>query len=194
MTVIGFDVGAAAKGFHGAALDGQRLLDHCQGVDLVEASAFAEQYKPRVVALDSPRRPAAVGQKSRVNEREFARYINLPVFFTPDLETINSNDFYSWMRPGFLLYHLLEERLPQAFLIEVFPTSLWAALLGPRSGRSRAKWSSQALARLKIAGLPERMGQDLRDAIGAAYLAQLYLDRRTVNFSDLVAPDPDNVV
>lgn len=193
MVAVGFDVGAASKGFHGAALSNGRLVDYCQGVSAEEALAFAHKHHPGVIAVDSPRRAAEPGQKSRANERLFSRQVG-SVFFTPDQATIEENDFYSWMRHGFLLYRLLEEKVAQAELIEVFPTSLWKAILGPRDKRSRTKWSSEALAQLNLADLPQQMGQDLRDAIGAAYLGQLYLDRRTINFDDLIAPDPDNVL
>src|SRR2546430_11843098 len=48
------------------------------------------------------------------------------------------------------------------------PTASWTRWLGPRRGESRARWSSRALASRHLRGVPSHLGQDGRDAIGAA--------------------------
>src|SRR5207244_8879341 len=62
--------------------------------------------------------------------------------------------------------------------VECFPTATWTRLAGPRGRRTRAAWSSHALAELGLAGVPAGLGQDGRDAIAAAVTARLLHDGR----------------
>lgn len=112
----------------------------------------------------------------------------MQIFYTPDLKTIKEHPFHSWMLNGFELYQRLEEEVKGAELIEVFPSALWQAEAGLRQGRGKAEWSKTALKAVNIKGVPEPSSQDLRDAIGAAWIAQLYKGQQTVSFEELTVP------
>lgn len=78
--------------------------------------------------------------------------------------------------------------MKEAELIEVFPSALWQAEAGPKGARSKAAWSKAALSALEIQGIPDSISQDLRDALGAALIAQLYKQGKTRSFEELVVP------
>jgi predicted nuclease with RNAse H fold len=95
--------------------------------------------------------------------------------------------FYEWMRRGTELYAALLTAGLTA--IECFPTATWTVLGAPRGGQSRASWSTAALERTELTGIPVRLGQDARDAIGAAYTACLHANGRTdPRFAPIAVP------
>ena len=58
--------------------------------------------------------------------------------------------------------------------VDMFPTASWTRLHGPRGSLARGAWSSAALHSLHLEGVrTRRLGQDDRDAIGAAWTARL---------------------
>ena len=74
MSWAGIDVGGRRKGFHGAAVDGTKVIKgfhRLGGVDEVMRWLFA--IEPEVVALDSPKTCARRGERSRECERELMK-------------------------------------------------------------------------------------------------------------------------
>ena len=184
----GVDVGGRSKGFDAALIDGVRLT--CQrlfGAAAAAAAWLAEQ-RPRLVAVDSPRRPAPPGARSRPDERVLARAV-CGIRYTPDERTLRAphrSDYYGWIANGLELYAALERAgVP---VIECFPTATWTRLHGPRGTRSRAAWSQEALAATGLDGVPARTSQDARDAIGAALTARLHAEGRTESYGEIVVP------
>ena len=183
----GVDVGAAAKGFHLALVDGRRLVGgpaRCRTA--AEAVQLLSAWKPRLVAVDSPLRPAPAGERSRPCEREFARAKICGLRYTPDRLTLRTSPYYAWILNGFVLYRGLTAAGLAA--IECFPTASWTRWYGPRRTTGRAAWSAAALRRLPLAEVPARLDQDERDAIGAALTAWEHDRDLTERFGDLVVP------
>ena len=55
MTFVGIDVGGRRKGFHAAAVDGQKVVKGPNPLRNVNAVlSWLEDVRPKVVALDSP--------------------------------------------------------------------------------------------------------------------------------------------
>lgn len=185
----GVDVGGPRKGFHVAVVDGGRLLAGPvrlkEPKDVVE---FLREWKPRGVAVDSPRSPAPDGQLSREGERRVAREV-CGIRYTPDRRGLEANrTYYGWVLHGLDLYAALTSAQFRA--IECFPTASWTRWAGPRGKAPRSQWSRGALDRLGLANVPARVGQDGRDAIAAAMTA--YADEKNCvdRFGDIVVPKP----
>ncbi len=146
---------------------------------------------PAVVAVDSPKRPALVGKRSRAGERELVRAGICGIRYTPDEESLRGNEvYYGWILNGLRLYEDLGRSpgLAAATVIECFPTASWSRLGGRRGKRTRARWSRAVLHAQGLAGLPPRMNQDARDAVGAAITARLHAAGRTERFGEIVVP------
>lgn len=169
MTWAGVDVGGRRKGFHLAAADETRVLALGRAPDVAGAVEWLAQRRPSLIAVDSPRTTARAGERTRDCERRLAREI-CGIRWTPDEQTVRSgNPYYEWVVHGLELYEaLVVAGLPA---VECFPTASWTRWGGRRGAASRAAWSRATLAGL-VAGLPERGGQDARDAIGAALTAR----------------------
>jgi predicted nuclease with RNAse H fold len=183
----GVDVGAEAKGFHLALIDARRLIDgpeRCPSAD--EAVRRLASWRPHLVAVDSPLRPAPDGERSRPCERAFARARICGLRFTPDRVALRSSRYYAWILNGFALYRGL--RAVGLTAVECFPTASWTRWYGPRGRAPRSAWSQAALRRLPLAGLPRRLDQDERDAIAAALTAREHDHDLTERFGDLVVP------
>jgi predicted nuclease with RNAse H fold len=109
--------------------------------------------------------------------------------YTPNARELRRNaSYYAWIANGLELYAALARASPRWELIECFPTATWSRLGGRRGRRSRARWSGQVLHGLGLRGLPPRMNQDARDAIGAAVTARLYDAGATECFGEIVVP------
>jgi predicted nuclease with RNAse H fold len=188
----GIDVGGRRKGFHGAAVDLDGLIDPPrQMATPAECIEWLHVVKPRVIAVDSPRTCAPDGKTCREGERALAGQI-CGIRWTPAQAKLSNNPYYEWIEHGLELYELL--RTHEAELgwqvIEVFPTASWTVWAGRRGSRSRARWSAAAFADLKLDGLPSRrLNQDDRDAIAAALTARLY-PRGTRAFGEIIVPKP----
>jgi len=187
----GVDVGGRRKGFDVAVLEtGEPVTLSCPPVRLRTAEAviaFLREWKPRLVAVDSPISAAPDDARSRDGERALASAV-CGIRFTPDRTSLASrtDGYYEWILHGLELYEGLRGAGFEA--IECFPTATWTRLGGPRGTTSRARWSDAVLRELPVAHLPTRMGQDARDAIGAAYTARLHARGETETFSELVVP------
>jgi predicted nuclease with RNAse H fold len=189
----GVDVGAA-KGFDLAVIDrgglvaGPRRLRRAP-----EAVRWLEEQRPGVVAVDSPAVPALDGHLSRRGERELVRARICGIRYTPDRAALARNtNYYAWIAHGFELFEALRSAEAEAGwrVIECFPTATWSRLGGPREHRTRAEWSRQALGQQALDGLPARLSQDARDAIGAALTGRLYEEGRTEQYEEIVVPVP----
>jgi predicted nuclease with RNAse H fold len=144
--------------------------------------------EPTVVALDSPRNCAPPGERSRADERALAREV-CNIRWTPPESELAGNPYYEWVEHGLELFAALAAALPDAGLIEVFPTAAWTVWAGPRDGRPRSAWSAAALAVIDPSGLPaRRLSQDDRDAVAAALTAQLHGEGRARSFGQIVVP------
>jgi predicted nuclease with RNAse H fold len=188
----GVDVGAR-KGFDAAVIGEHGLVAGPQRIRERESVLrWLRQQRPRVVAVDSPRVAASEGELSRGCERELVRAAVCGIRYTPSDAALRANEaYYGWILHGFRLYEALEEAAEEMpwEIIECFPTATWSRL-GGRKGkdRSRAQWSREILASLGLSGLPQRISQDGRDAIGAALTARLYDAGQTESFGEIVVP------
>jgi hypothetical protein len=165
------DIGGVRKGFHVALVDDARLVaGPVQRARPADVVAWLRDWRPALVAVDSPRRPAADGRRSRPDESRLAREV-CALRYTPDRAALDADPrYYEWIHHGFALYAaLLRSRLR---VVECFPTAAWTCWLGPRGGEPRARWSARALRSRRLRGVPRRLGQDGRDAIGAALVAR----------------------
>lgn len=187
----GVDVGARNKGFHVAILDQHGYVCGPQrfatGRDVI---AWLAAHDPSLVAVDSPRRPAPAGNKSRPEEKQIAREV-CGIRYTPDRKSLEGgSDYYAWILNGFSLYRSLRQARGAGRPIECFPTATWTRLGGPRGGKPRGTWSAGILAGLGLKGLRSRMNQDERDAVAAAYTAYLADEGMCEEFGDLIVPRP----
>jgi predicted nuclease with RNAse H fold len=190
----GVDVGAG-KGFDLAVIDRDGLVAGPVRIAGVrDVVPWLREWGPRVVAVDSPRSAAPDGELSRPCERELVRARVCGIRYTPDMAALARNPaYYAWIAHGLELYRALEAEEDRVGwkVIECFPTATWSRLGGRRGTRSRARWSSAVLEGLGLAGLPARLSQDARDAIGAAVTARLYDGGRTEAFGEIVVPAAD---
>jgi predicted nuclease with RNAse H fold len=185
----GVDVGGSRKGFHIAVIENDRVvLGGKRVLGVHDAVEQLRRERPVLVAIDAPRRAALDEQRSRECERTFVRAGICALRYTPDLRSINGSQYYEWIRRGFALYAALERVGLRA--IECFPTASWTIWAGQKGLASRARWSSKALGDLHLDGVPSRLGQDARDAIGAAMTARCHAEGRGHAFGDLVVPAP----
>ncbi|MBI2157387.1 MAG: DUF429 domain-containing protein [Candidatus Rokubacteria bacterium] len=182
----GVDVGGRRKGFHAAAVDGRGVIGGpARLLTPGDVVAWLRPLRPRLIAVDSPRRPAPDGRRSRADERALARAV-CSLRYTPDRRALARNRYYEWIRHGFELYAALARAGLRA--VECFPTAAWTRWSGPRGRRPRAAWSARALTRLGVAGVPSRLGQDGRDAIAAALTAHACGRGRAERFGAIVVP------
>jgi predicted nuclease with RNAse H fold len=178
VTWAGVDVGGRRKGFHiavvgpkGLVLGPERAPTAAEVVDLIRGV--------NLVAVDSPRSPAADGSRSRACERELVRAV-CGLRYTPERAVLDGHPYYEWIRQGFELYAALDAAGIHA--VECFPTASFTRWAGPRGRRTRARWTSEAL------GFPVRHGQDGRDAVAAALTARSAALGRVERFGDIVVP------
>jgi predicted nuclease with RNAse H fold len=187
----GVDVGAK-KGFDAAVIDNSGLAaGPARFTDVDELVGWLVRGQPRVVAVDAPCSPAPDGELSRRDERDLAKSRVCGIRYTPDRAALAANEaYYAWIVNGFSLYRALAdaERSARWRTVECFPTATWSRIGGPRGTRTRARWSREVLEGCGLRGTPPRMGQDARDAIGAAITAQLFDEARTESFGDIVVP------
>ena len=179
----GVDVGARRKGFHLALVDADRFLYREQAKSADEAVLILEQWKPALVAVDSPLTPATAG-KSRPEEVCLAKAI-CGIRYTPTRGVVEGGAYYEWIRCGWVLYDVMKQHAIEA--IECFPTASWTVWGGRRSG-TRARWSQGVLLRQGLEGIPDRLNQDFRDAIAAALTARAHTRGASIRFGEIVVP------
>jgi predicted nuclease with RNAse H fold len=190
VTAVGIDVGGRRKGFHACALRGEEIVAGPERItDVKGAVDWVAALAPAVVALDSPRDCAPPGESSRSEERELAREV-CGIRWTPERGRLAGNPYYEWVEHGLELYGALRAAgFDGDSVIEVFPTAAWTIWAGLRAGRPRGEWSADALADLRLVGLPSRrLSQDDRDAVAAALVARLHAEGRTRAFGAIIVP------
>lgn len=190
MTVVGIDVGGKKKGFHGCAIDGERIVAGPQALGGIAAAVeWVAWFEPSTIAIDSPCEAAPAGHKARPDEKQFNQAGICRIRFTPALDQLAGNPYYEWIVHGLALYGALTARLPRTELIETFPTAAWTIWHGPRGRRPRGAWSQDALDSLGLEGAPaRRLSQDDRDAIAAALTARQYEEKKTRRFGRIIVP------
>jgi predicted nuclease with RNAse H fold len=183
----GIDVGGRRKGFHAAVVDAEHVAaGPVRLPNVASVERFLREWKPSVVAVDSPRCTAPDGARSRECERLLARQV-CGIRYTPSRATLDDGDpYYEWIRHGLELYEALAGGPWR--VVECFPTASWTRWSGPRGSRSRAAWSTGALGALGLAGVPRRTSQDARDAIAAALTARCLDQDATASFGEIVVP------
>lgn len=186
------DVGGRRKGFDVAVLDAHDRVHLHRTQDADEVVALTAD--ARLVGVDSPAAWAPPGQASRPDERAFARAGICGIRYTPDegRARARTDDFLDWVWQGLELYDALAAAGTPA--VEVFPTAAWTRWLGPRAGRSRARWSRDGLQRLRADGLtdvPPAASQDARDAVAAALTARQVTEGTVEHFGTMAVPRPD---
>ena len=192
----GVDVGGRRKGFHAAVIDDtsvvrgpERLLEPAD----VVAWLLREARRPALVGVDSPCALALEDGRRRDDERRVARAV-CGIRYTPSPAALarqrekpgQAGRYYEWIEQGLALYDALARAGLTA--IECFPTASWTCWHGPRRATGRTEWSGRALARLGLFAVPSGLGQDGRDAIGAAATARDHERGRTEAFGDIVVP------
>ena len=180
----GVDVGGRRKGFHVAFISRRRLLHLERAPSAAAATALLRAHRPVLVAVDGPRHAAATG-RARDDELAFARAGICNIRFTPTASVVWSNPHFEWVCHGLELYERIDRDGLRA--IECFPTASWTVWGGRRSG-SRAGWSDRVLRRMALGAVPDRLGQDCRDAIGAALTARAHDEGRTRAYGEIVVP------
>ena len=182
---VGVDVGGRRKGFDVAVLDDREvaaLIGHLDREAVVELVCM---HQPALVAVDSPRSCAPEGQSTRECERELSTSI-CGIRWTPDKKRVHANPYFAWIVEGLALYAALATA--DVPVIEVFPTASWTRWHGHRGSLTRAAWTRDGLARLRLTGVPERTNQDQRDAIAAAMTAQQHTRGLTQQIGEIVVP------
>jgi predicted nuclease with RNAse H fold len=183
---VGVDVGGRRKGFHIAVLDSGELVELVRSAAPDAAASLISSRRPDGVGLDSPAEAAPAGERSRPDERALAAAV-CGIRWTPaEPELHSGNPYYEWIVCGLELRRALADRGIDA--LEVFPTASWTRWIGPRAGEPRARWSERALRSLGIGGLPDRLDQDERDAVGAAATAAAHAAGAGESFGRIVVP------
>jgi predicted nuclease with RNAse H fold len=183
---MGVDVGGKRKGFDAALVEDGRLVGLRGRQSADQVAAWATEIEPTVIAIDSPRSPAAPGTTHRPDERAVRNAV-CGIRWTPPRSKLDGNPYYEWIVEGLRLYDTLARR-PRLRVIECFPTASWTRWYGPRNGRPRSAWTRAALDAQCLDGVPPRTNQDQRDAIGAALTARAYGLGRCEEFGEIVVP------
>jgi hypothetical protein len=103
---LGVDVGAAKKGFDIAVIDARELLELRGGLTLGAVLEHVDHWRPRIVAIDSPRSCAPTGATTRPGERELAKAV-CGIRWTPDEAHVRANRYYAWIVEGLALFEAL---------------------------------------------------------------------------------------
>lgn len=192
----GVDVGGRRKGFHAAVIDDHGVVrppEQILAPAAVVAWLLREGPWPALVGVDSPCALALDDGRRRDDERRVAREV-CGIRYTPSPETLarqrrkpgQAGRYYEWIEQGLALYDVLAKVGLTA--IECFPTASWTCWHGPRGAVRRTEWSSRALGGLGLRAVPSGLGQDGRDAIGAAATARDHDRGWTETFGDIVVP------
>lgn len=186
----GVDVGGPAKGFDVAVLeaDGRAWLHRTREVHEVVGLVSGAV----LVGVDAPIAWAPPGQRSRPDERVFARAGICGIRYTPDEASARArtDDYLGWVWQGLALHAALATA--GVGTIEVFPTAAWTRWLGPRGSRTRLVWTREGIERLRAGGLVDDAGsrpsQDEMDALAAALVAAQADRGTTQHFGALAIP------
>jgi predicted nuclease with RNAse H fold len=188
---LGIDVGVG-KGLDLVGLDERRIPSPVLGrASLDDVARTLDEYRPDVVAVDSPPSWAAAG-RSRLTENELAR-LNIHAFRTPSPEHGTGPQF-NWMRSGMAVFELVGALGYPLFnggtfrrrAIEVFPHATAAVLAGclPPKGMRKRVWRAHVL-RLQRVRTEQLTTVDRLDAALAALTGLLVLDGHASFLGDM---------
>jgi predicted nuclease with RNAse H fold len=125
LTFAGVDVGGERKGFHVALTDGRVILEIAAELSLRQTVEWLAQRSPTVVAIDAPPQALIQGPETRAAERALSQ-AGFRIQWTRRQGT--GLPAPEWMNHGAALWHELQRALPNARLIETFPTAATAQL------------------------------------------------------------------
>ncbi len=191
MRALGIDVGVG-KGLDLVVLNDDRIPSPVLGrASLDDVTRTVNEYRPDIVAVDSPPSWAA-GGKSRLTENELAR-LNIHTFRTPSRAHGTGRQF-DWMRSGMAVFeHVAALGYPlfnggtfRRRAIEVFPHATAAVLAGclpPKEMRKRV-WRLHVL-RLQRVRTDQLTTVDRVDAALAALTGLLALDGHASYLGDM---------
>ena len=182
---VGVDVGGKRKGFDVAVIDDRQVLALESHLTCRQVVDIVNEYRPAIVAIDSPRAYAPDGQTARDSELQLARAI-CGIRWTSDARHVHASAYYAWILEGLDLFDTLADR--DAEVIEVFPTASWTRWHGRRGARTRTAWTREGLTALGLANVPARTNQDQRDAIAAAMTARQHSLALTETIGEIVVP------
>ena len=191
MRALGIDVGVG-KGLDLVGLDERRMpLLVMARASLEDVSRVVREYRPDVIAIDSPPSWAATG-KSRLTEKELAR-LNIHAFRTPSSDHGSGRQF-DWMRSGMDVFALVATLGYPLFnggsfrrrAIEVFPHATAAVLTGclPPKGMRKRDWRTHVL-RLQGVRTDDLTTVDRLDAALAALTGVLALQGHASYLGDM---------
>ena len=191
MRALGIDVGVG-KGLDLVVLDERRVpFPVVGGASLPDVARTVHDYRPDVIAVDSPPSWAAAG-RSRMTENELAR-LNIHAFRTPSPEHGAGRQF-DWMRSGMEVFALVATLGYPLFngatfarrSIEVFPHATAAVLAGclPPKGMRKREWRTHVL-RMQRVRTEDLTTVDRLDAALAALTGLLALDGHASYLGDM---------
>lgn len=126
LTFAGVDVGGEKKGFHLALTDGQTILELGAELPLAKAIEWLKQKKPAVIAIDAPPKALIQGPNTRAAEQALCK-AGFRIQWTRRQGT--GLPAPEWMQHGETFWNELRRAMPQAQLIETFPTAATSQLV-----------------------------------------------------------------
>jgi predicted nuclease with RNAse H fold len=180
---LGIDVGVA-KGLDLVLMDERRVpLAVRSHIRPAEVGQMLDEFRPDVIAIDSPPKWAMSG-RSRRTERELAA-CNIQSFNTPSEAHGRGNRFFGWMEVGFEVFKVANDHgfptysggTPKGRAMEVFPHATAVVLAGSLSpkGVSKRTWREGVL-RAQGVRTDELTSIDRIDAALAALTGVLTLE------------------
>lgn len=126
-TVLGVDVGGRKKGFHVSVVrSGASEFEFVDGLLTVEGVVgVARRYGVDVIAIDCPPQAQIAGERTRLSERQL-HLMGVRVQWTRRVGL----ELPEWMVHGQELWEALRNEVPEAKLIETFPTVVARDLVG----------------------------------------------------------------
>ncbi len=161
MITVGIDVGGKRKGFHGVALDGNRMIGKIHSCEVDELIHWCTQdVNADLVSVDAPCRWAKDGKSRPAEQQLMARRIQC--YSTPlrPIAVVHPTNFYGWVLQGEELYAALERHFPlytgqklevSRICFETFPHAItWHLRGGDAVGELKAVQRRELLQEAKI--------------------------------------------
>lgn len=186
MIVAGIDVGGSRRGFHAAALQGGRYLQHLMSCDVDAITSWCQKLGACAVGIDAPCCWSIDGRPRAAELELMAK--GIWCFSTPTLRRAETHpsDYYGWMRNGARLYAAIERHwrlfdgknsnAPVCF--ETFPHAIACQLAGNIVSKREKVRRRREL--LEAIGIETELltNVDLRDAALCALAADRLLRRQ----------------
>lgn len=186
MVVVGIDVGGARRGFHTAALQGGRYLQHMISCDVDAIASWCQKLGARAIGIDAPCCWSIDGRPRAAELELMAKGISC--FSTPTLKRAETHpsDYYGWMRNGARLYAAIKRHwrlfdgkkaiAPVCF--ETFPHAIACELMGEIVCKREKVRRRRELLEAAGIGTEQLTNVDLRDAALCALAADRLLRRQ----------------